>query len=54
MGLAIGFLIAIVSPINNWLLKQLGLVDTWVGMLVALPVMLIAGIVMAVVWQRWL
>lgn len=54
MGLAIGFLMAIVYPFNSWLLKQLGLVDTWTGMLVALPVMLIAGIAMAVIWQRWM
>ena len=29
MGLAIGFLMAIVHPFNSRLLKQLGLVDTW-------------------------
>jgi hypothetical protein len=54
MGLAIGFLMAIVQPFNSWLLKQLNLVDTWTGMLVALPIMCISGIVMAIIWQRWL
>lgn len=54
MGIAIGFLVAIVRPFNTWLLKYLGLVDTWAGMLVALPVMMIAGLIMAVVWERWM
>lgn len=54
MGLAIGFLMAVVHPFNSWLLGQLGLVGTWVGMLVALPVMCLSGLAMAIFWQRWL
>jgi hypothetical protein len=54
MGLAIGFLMAIVSPFNTWVLRQLDLIDTWTGMLVALPIMCLAGLIMAVIWQRWL
>lgn len=54
MGLAAGFMMAVVLPSNTGLLRQLSLGDTWTGMLVVLPVMLTSGIAIAIVRQRWL